>query len=543
MLFKFRMRTYCSSVAALLVVPVLVDCGSDSSDGSSSQTGVSAGTGAGAGADSGGGAAEGGQTGQGASGGSAMGGGGAAGATGGGDSCDQSTSAEGPHAPGRPVEPFGYGWVRQVLATAEGPGMNGAWWCTNHFGSNLGCTWSCQSVSGGHSCEGDVPQGELVSCVRADAPATVDESAFAEKACNSDDLDAASKEFCAGTDYMTTRTASTLYLYNDWLRAGLNRSYGGTLMELYGTNGWNVLQQHGGSAVQLSVWGYDATSGAPAWFTTQQPCNPNGFADAGTCKTANGGNDCRFFGTGEHVSNCSTELSCFDWTAAGPWNPIQAQAEGCGWNGPTNDVDTVVGHELGVTMTRENPYNFTKTTELDGMTWSVTGQVLPDRPYLQLDYVMDYDGKPVGVHNQEIPALFTDDRMGKYYYFYSGGSPYADAAGDVTRVALADVASQQLALPDRTGEKPQTPPANGYRNATEEWLSSCDATETHCLTVATFAPDVSVLYLDGHYVTPMGRFAFNGHRAWTIYLFPYRHDDVVAGKTVREWIYAIRSGD
>jgi hypothetical protein len=103
------------------------------------------------------------------------------------------------HVPGRAVDPFGYGEVNQVLVSSSAPGMDGAWWCTNNFGTNLGGTWACQSVSGGNSCGALVPVGELVSCVRAAAPASVDEAPFAPVACDSDRLDDAAKAFCAGS--------------------------------------------------------------------------------------------------------------------------------------------------------------------------------------------------------------------------------------------------------------------------------------------------------------------------------------------------------
>lgn len=444
------------------------------------------------------------------------------------------------HVPGRPVTPFGYGELRQVLTTASNPGTNGAWWCDNHFGKNLGGTWTCQSVSGGNRCEAQVPVGDVVSCVRAAAPASVDESAFAPPACDSDRLDPAAKTFCAHTEYMQTRVRSTLYLYNDWVRAGVNRSFGGALMELYGADKRNRIEEHGGSATQLSIWAYDANGGPAAFFTTES-CNPTAFPDAGACKAANADKDCRHFATGRHVVDCKTEKACFDWTAAAPWNPIQAQAADCGWNGATNDVDSVVSVAGGIKLTKSNPYHFTKTGQMVGLLWSTTATVSPDRPFVELRYEMDYSGPfSLSTHNQEIPALFTDSRLGVYYYYSAGGESYRNVGGPVRRVAATDVMDAQLRLPARTGDLPQPAPAR-YLDATEEWMSSCDATESQCLTVVSFANDVKVFKLAGQYVTPTGRFAPAGHHAWTIYLFPYRYDDVVAGRTVREWVYDLRT--
>jgi hypothetical protein len=434
------------------------------------------------------------------------------------------------HVPGRPVAPFGYGDVKQVLVSSSAAGRDGAWWCTNNFGKNIGGTWACQSVSGGNGCGAQVPVGGLVSCVQAAAPAVVDEAPFAPVACDSDRLDAAAKAFCAGTEYMQTRVQATLYLYNDWLRVGLNRSFGGTLTELYGADKRNRIEEHGGSATQLSIWAYDANSG-PAAFFTNQSCNPTPFSDAHACQAANAGHDCRSFGTGQHVVDCQTEQACLDWSAGGPWNPIQAQAANCGWNGPTNDVDSVAPVSNGVKLSKQNPYHFTKTGQMTGLLWSTAGKVRADRPYVELDYEMDYSGPfALSEHNQEIPALFTDTRLGTYFYYYGGSEAYANAASMVRRVAGVGLTNTQLRLPGRSGEMPQ-PPAT-YLDATEAWLSSCDASESQCITLVSFASDVKVFSIGGQYLSPLGRFSFAGHHAWAFYLFPYRYDDVVAGRTV-----------
>ena len=536
---------------------------SDASGGSSSRAGTGASTetagaasssgGAGAGSASGGaGNASGGGGAKNASGGSAGMSGSAAASTAGGPtggagsggsagSAGASAGAGGSSPPpiGRPVQPFGYGHVEQVLAYAASPGMTGEWWCSNHFAANLGGTWSCQSVSGGTACTADVPLNELVSCVQSASRATVDETAFAPPACDSTTLDEAARAFCAGTDYMSTRTQSTLYLYNDWIRVGMNRSYGGILAELYGSDKHNRIEEHGGSAVQMSVWGSDPNSPKPAFFTTQT-CNTTPFPDAASCMAQNGGQNCRFFGIGSQTLDCSVAQPCYDWSAAAPWNPIQAQGANCGWNGPSNDVTSVAAVDHGVVLTKVNPYNFTKTNAMPSFTWTTTAVVTPTQPFVELDYTMDYTGSyGLSVSNQEIPAIFTDTRLGSYFYFYDGATGYADFNSAVTRIDAATAQHNQLLLPGRTGQLPQAPPPK-YYNAAEEWLSTCDASEQQCLTLAVFSQDAKILSLDGQYITPLGRDTFAGHHAWKIYLFPYRHDDIVAGKTVRAWVYQLK---
>jgi hypothetical protein len=62
--------------------------------------------------------------------------------------------------------------------------------------------------------------------------------------------------------------------------------------------------------------------------------------------------------------------------------------------------------------------------------------------------------------------------------------------------------------------------------------------------VATFSPEVKTLVQAGQYVTALGRLALGNalHTSWRIYLFPYRFDDVVNGKSVRQWVHDLKSG-
>ncbi|MET0404703.1 MAG: hypothetical protein ABW123_19970, partial [Cystobacter sp.] len=498
----------------------------------------------------------------------------------------------------RVIQPLGYGRVERILVTQSAPGRTGQWWCDQHFGTNFGGSWRCRDVSGGGSCGATVPNGELVSCSQyadvqsvnvggnagpgrtgqwwcdvhfggnlggtwdclaatggsctADASPSstvtcgrytqVDEAPFAPPSCTDPSLDGAERAFCSHTEYMTTRRTSTLYLYNDYLRAGINRSFGGALFELYGSDKRNRIEEHGGSAVQLSIWGYDTQASGTAYFTTSV-CSPTAHGDADTCKRANGGTPCvAYAATGAHISNCTSEQSCGTWSAAGPWNPIQAQAANCGWNGPTNDVSQVTELNGALTFVKNDPYHFSKTTAFDGLTWRVTGKVTSNRPYLQLTYQMNYSSpRRVGEHNQEIPALFTDESLGHWYYYYAGNAPYADSRGAVTR--LRSDFGTELRLPSRAAPLPQPPPS-AYHDATEEWMTVCDREELQCLTVVSFAPGVKTFAQGGQYITPLGRFALGGayNASWDIYLFPYRYDDVVAGRSVRDWIYDLKLG-
>lgn len=350
---------------------------------------------------------------------------------------------------------------------------------------------------------------------------------------------------------MANRDNVSVYLYNDYIRAGLNRSYGATLFELYGNDKKNRIEEHGGSAVQLSIWGYDILATGAGFFTNSY-CNSIPYSNSDICKQDNNGKDCSIFPeTGRQISNCNTELACGDWSAGAPINPIQAQAVNCGWNGDSNDIDAIEENNGVVTLTDNNPFNFTKTTALNGLTWKVSGTVPNDRPYIRLYYQVIFQSSEYNLttHNQEIPALFTKEWINYWYYFYSGNTPYSNSESSVTRLR-SDFGTQTsppsksalLKLLNRASPQPQPEP-DSYYFANEEWLTVCTRYEDQCLTIASFSPEIKAFSLAGSYITPLGRFELGGgyNNSWEIYLFPYRFDDVVAGKSVRQWIFDLKN--
>ena len=88
-------------------------------------------------------------------------------------------------------------------------------------------------------------------------------------------------------------------------------------------------------------------------------------------------------------------------------------------------------------------------------------------------------------------------------------------------------------------------------NIREGWWSVCNASEDMCMTVACFSDltesvDFNLNKKDGHgYLTPQSFFAVDPAKTitWTIYLFPDKYDGVVAGKTVRDWVYELAPAD
>ena len=474
-----------------------------------------------------------------------------------------------PFAPqNRPVTPLGYGAVEQTLVTGGAPATGQAW-CKATFGQYF----NCLSVSGGSSCAADVPFGQLVSCSEA-LTNTVDEAPFQPVSCDGNGTGAGgfspyltSMDWCLIGNLMPNRTIDTLYQYDDYVRLGVNRNFGGTIFELYGVDKLDRIMQNGGGATQLSMWGGPAT-GSNGWFIlgdSDTSCNAKAFPSETACAAANtspscqpgfplsGSNPadcCQFGADGFNVTNCSTVFGCTDngWSAGGPINPIQAISPGCGYGDATDPVDQVTSAAHGLlTVSKTGPANFTKSDAVAGLTWGSTTSV--GGPYAKLVYDMKYSGSlEMGESDQEIPAIFTHGAIGSSIYYYAGSKPYADAKGDVSSVQESPGAGWNFMLPGATMNATNPVPV------TEGWLSACDATGTQCVTVATFSPVSQVIAYGFNagaglsqafsYVGVHGHFAITpgSSQSDTVFLFPYRFDDVVDGLTVRQWIYDLQAG-
>ena len=353
--------------------------------------------------------------------------------------------------------------------------------------------------------------------------------------------------WCQGVpNYYVHRAADTAYLYNDQLRVGVNGSYGGTILELYAADhAFNLLAEHGGGAVQLSIWGYDPV-GPDAWFAQGDGvCDPQPYATEAACLGA-GHTSCRIWccSQGAHVPDCTTVRSCVGWGAGAPFNPIQAQAADCGWDSPTNDVDQLQTGTGTVYISKTGPYHFTETDAMAGLTWEETATL--HMAYVELDYRITYSGPySLTTHPQEIPAVFPAWGMNHTYFYYDGSNPWADPSSAVT---TATTPANGLML--RLANRAPYPHSNVDAVLTEPWVTACNAARDHCLTVAMLSPqykEVNAAAYPGNgygYLTPLGGFAITPgmDEQFTAYLFPYRHDQVVAGRTVRQWIYDLAAG-
>jgi len=221
--------------------------------------------------------------------------------------------------------------------------------------------------------------------------------------------------WCQGVpNYYVGRGSDTTYLYSDQLRVGMNASYGGTILELYGPDhSRNRLVEHGGGAVQLSIWGYDPQG--PDAFFALDGCDPMPYASEAECLAA-GHSECRLWccSQGDHVADCSSVTACA-FGAGGPFNPIQAQAANCGWDSPTNDVDEVTTLPGGgVHMRKTSPYHFSKSNNFPGMVFEQSTSI--ENASVRLDYRITYSGPyALTPHPQEIPAVFPGPGLNHTY--------------------------------------------------------------------------------------------------------------------------------
>ena len=148
-----------------------------------------------------------------------------------------------------------------------------------------------------------------------------------------------------------------------------------------------------------------------------------------------------------------------------------------------------------------------------------------------------------------MPAIFSGYSMNDHGFFYQGTNPFTNDAA-VERMGHEQ---RRLKFPppvENDGKYMRT--EDQYKgNIREGWWSVCNASEDMCLTVACFSDltesvDFNLNKKDGHgYLSPQSFFAVDPAKtiSWTIYLFPDKYDGVVAGKTVREWVYQLTPAD
>jgi hypothetical protein len=317
------------------------------------------------------------------------------------------------------------------------------------------------------------------------------------------------------------------------------------------TVGRNLILEHGGAAVQLSIWGYEPT-GPAAWFRHGVPCDPTPYANASVC--ASDGNTCvqRCCSEGSQVLDCKAQQPCGGWTAGAPFNPIQAQGKDCGWEDHSGSSVEWIGKENKTLHTvMESPWHFTSNRSAAPVIWE-QWSTAHDDGYLNLTYHMaaaaDYTGPAWGNTTQEIPAIFTARGVNHKWFWYNGSAPGAGAA--VT--TMPGTGAGYLQFPDR----PLYPHATlKLGTVSEGWWGVCNEDETECVTVAGWSPLFAEAAMNpsgsnqsGHaYMTPIG--LFSGLHAgmywrWSLYIFPYKYDHMLkVNRTVRDVIVALKASE
>ncbi len=460
------------------------------------------------------------------------------------------------------VAPFGYGAVTQVMATKGG--QTGAAWCK----ALVNRASQCLSVSGGSSCSSPAPASALVSC-NQNGKGQVNESRFAPVDChgqlNGDggasglltDVD-----WCGWAGYMARRTLDTVYQYNDYVRVGFNRRFGGTVFELYGTDKMDRIQQHPGGAMQMALYGDDigyAPPGTPSgWFAFNPsqnflPPNASGWDNTpyptqAACKAVHPGADspCRQELAIDNVSDDTTNVGCTNagQDAGAGFNPVQAVSLNCWYGDSNNYVDTTTSPAPGfVAMRKTAPNNYSKSSNVPGLTWTQTSQVIGPFAQITYDIVGDSTLRTMTPDFQELPAIFAHGTIGDVVYFYKGSHPYSSLSEPVTRATLAQTDSALLGFTPRTG-----PYGTGIGVAmAEDWASLCDAAGTQCITVASFSNPAQVISVVNNSATSNSYFGIHGFftlkpglkERTTVFIAPYRYDAVVGGLSVRQWVYQL----
>ena len=363
-------------------------------------------------------------------------------------------------------------------------------------------------------------------------------------------------EWCQGNlNYWINRQKDTTYLWNKYIRIGIDNSYGGLISQLYSEDrSSNLVDEHGGSAIQISLYGYDLSKGnTGAWFVADGS-NCNKYSSEAECKNANLQKSCvqRAAANGAHTADCIVVKPCSNnhVDAGFPFNPIQAQAVDCKWDDSTNDVDYSASCGSNCWEVKlDNPANYSKSSSFDGLT--IIQRVSLGDVYAKVDYDLKYNGPfTLSNHFQEIPAFFTAGDISGYFYFYNGKQPWKfDNVAEIKResIGIGNGNSKALAFPNfNLGQDVLKP----YDSSREYWMGVCSSDKTKCVTIATFSRDVQSITLQVNenttaYIAPMGYFnLYPGmEKKISLYIFPYKYDKVINGKSIRQRIYELATNE
>ncbi len=358
-----------------------------------------------------------------------------------------------------------------------------------------------------------------------------------------DELTSFAKDWCTSVaTYHPLRVASSDYLYNGSLRAGFNRSFGGTMYELYGpAHNDNLLAEAFAGGVQLILNGFDPV-GPTAWFVNgSSTCLATSYPNKTSCDAAKPANTTcveRPYSSGSHLASCSGGLlRCQTVDVGAPWVGVQSQGDACGIDVATNDA-TGTSTATEVNLGRGKLYSWTKAGAMPGVAYALKATLATG--CVKLDYRISVGGTlTLSAEGHEVPRFFLAPGMNETYYYYSGADPWNLQAVSKTS---APASAFWLTLQGRQS-LPGTSPA---ATLSESWVTVCNPDEARCLTLASFSPHVrqwlaqakgyhSPAYPGGH-VAAYGYFALAPglDETITVYACPFRYDALVGTKTLRE---------
>ena len=335
--------------------------------------------------------------------------------------------------------------------------------------------------------------------------------------------------WCVGNpNYWIKRQSDTIFLQNDTVRVGINKSYGGMITQLYNPKSeQNLIEEHGGSAVQLSWYGFDNSN----LYKNYKECNE------------------------------------FEGRYDAPWNPIQAQGPECTWDSPENDVDFFrLLNDTKAQTFYYDPSNFSKTAPpISGLAFKQTISV--EDSYVKVTYKIDYTGSltfDTKDFIQELPAIFTGSKMSRFFYWEGGDRQnYDRTTYDINKeynVQEVTTSGRPLLLFTKEGLIEHDKIIDPYDRPAFPWWGVCDNDKKNCVTI--YAEDTDIIKgafimnlaqaalstptpidierFDGAYITAFGQFpeikpGFS--KTFTLYIFPYRYSERVNGKTILQRIH------
>ncbi|SON55404.1 hypothetical protein HDIA_1863 [Hartmannibacter diazotrophicus] len=368
-------------------------------------------------------------------------------------------------------------------------------------------------------------------------------------------------------EFYKSRSANTRYLYSRHIRAGVHQGYGGTIFELFGPDhSRNLTVAHPGGAIQASLWATDVETlglkNAPALNPVlavgpdQQNLNNPVLA-----QTAQDWTD----GEGPNAnSEVRTTLSDpYTYFKLSPADRNKLPFKGLKISSAFTIVDyglrfqySAEADEIknfiaaGYCASQEFPVVYTNMNHHYYVPGSVAGvsTVTQDIPVFEV-----LKGIPpafVSVTRVDIKDYKASHKDYNGHIFMRGGASIANDGKFLSNY------THYCSIPQGGAPTPTAHAGNIAGTNYEGWVSVCNEDETDCLTVVAKGPKITELFfgdlrpgngdLSEGFITvqqffslntfrhPDGRPAVNEQTCG--YIFPYKYDHVLDGRTLRDRI-------